>query len=63
VAGLVADLHEIDAALDRGGDQPRSKAMAAERRRIESKSRCASFDDGGDIARRQAPVFEPLGAC
>jgi hypothetical protein len=51
VAGLVADLHQVDAALDRRRDQARPQAVPAKGRRVEAKLGGSSLDHAGDIAR------------
>jgi hypothetical protein len=50
VAGLVADLHQIDAALYRSRDQARSQTVAAEGRRVEAELGGGSLDYAGDVA-------------
>jgi hypothetical protein len=48
VAGLVADLQQIHAVLDGGGDQARAEALSAEISRVQRQARGAGFYDASD---------------
>jgi hypothetical protein len=61
VAGLVADLHQVDAALDRSRDQARPQAVPAKGPRVEAQLDGGSLDRTGDVARSQSLVPYPLG--
>ncbi len=61
VASLVADLHQVDAALDRSRDQARPQAVPAKGCRVEAELGGGSLDRTGDVARSQSLVPDPLG--
>jgi hypothetical protein len=62
VAGHVGDLDKVGAALHSGGHEARPQAVAAKGRSFEPELRGSSLHDGRDIARREAPIRDPLRA-
>ncbi len=48
--GLIADFHQIDAALDCGGNQPRPQTMPGKGRGVEAETGGPGLDDHGHIS-------------
>src|SRR4051812_29341354 len=61
MAGRIADLHQVDAALYRRRDQARSQAVPAKGRRVEAKLGGGSLYHAGDVAGSQSLIPYPLG--
>ena len=61
MAGLIADLHQVDAALYRRCDQARSQAVPAKGRRVKAKLGGGSLYHAGDVAGSQSLIPYPLG--